>query len=102
MVNAFRWSVLGLALLPGSLALGATAPLVMIMQSPAIATSEAASTFPDLQNHWSRPFVEALTAQNIIAGYPDGTFRPDNLMGVGKKQDELGRNGNISKFEVVN
>jgi hypothetical protein len=25
----------------------------------------------------------------------------DNL-GVGKKQDELGRNGNMSKFEVVN
>jgi hypothetical protein len=26
----------------------------------------------------------------------------NTIFGVGKKQDELGRNGNISKFEVVN
>ena len=35
-------------------------------------------TFSDIQNHWSRPFIEALAARRIISGYPDGTCRPNN------------------------
>ncbi|MFM7364486.1 MAG: family 10 glycosylhydrolase [Cuspidothrix sp.] len=34
--------------------------------------------FSDIQNHWSRPFIEALAARRIISGYPNGTFRPDS------------------------
>ncbi|MFM6814175.1 MAG: S-layer homology domain-containing protein, partial [Dolichospermum sp.] len=34
--------------------------------------------FSDIQNHWSRAFIEALAARGILKGYPDGTFRPDN------------------------
>lgn len=34
--------------------------------------------FPDVQNHWARPFIEALAARQILNGYPNGTFRPDN------------------------
>jgi uncharacterized lipoprotein YddW (UPF0748 family) len=35
-------------------------------------------TFSDIQNHWSRPFIEALAARRILNGYPDGTCRPNN------------------------
>ncbi|HYW18211.1 MAG TPA: family 10 glycosylhydrolase [Nodularia sp. (in: cyanobacteria)] len=34
--------------------------------------------FPDVQNHWARPFIEALTTRRILNGYPNGTFQPDN------------------------
>jgi uncharacterized lipoprotein YddW (UPF0748 family) len=34
--------------------------------------------FSDVQNHWARPFIEALAARRVINGYPNGTFRPDN------------------------
>ncbi|MGF1675894.1 MAG: S-layer homology domain-containing protein, partial [Rivularia sp. (in: cyanobacteria)] len=34
--------------------------------------------FPDITNHWARPFIEALARRGILNGYPDGTFRPDN------------------------
>ncbi|MFM7407773.1 MAG: family 10 glycosylhydrolase [Cuspidothrix sp.] len=34
--------------------------------------------FSDIQNHWSRPFIEALAGRRIISGYPNGTFRPDS------------------------
>lgn len=34
--------------------------------------------FADIQNHWARPFIEALAARRILNGYPDGTFRPNN------------------------
>jgi hypothetical protein len=31
----------------------------------------------DVQGHWARPFIEALAAENILSGYSDRTFRPD-------------------------
>ncbi|MGH1395335.1 MAG: glycoside hydrolase family 10 protein [Trichormus sp.] len=34
--------------------------------------------FSDVQNHWARPFIEALAERRILNGYPNGTFRPDN------------------------
>ncbi len=34
-------------------------------------------TLTDVQNSWARSFIEALFAQQIIQGFPDGTFRPD-------------------------
>lgn len=34
--------------------------------------------FPDTVGHWSESFVEALAALDIIRGFPDGSFRPDD------------------------
>ncbi|WP_342471674.1 InlB B-repeat-containing protein [Metasolibacillus sp. FSL H7-0170] len=34
-------------------------------------------TFKDIENHWAKEMIEALTAQGIIQGYEDGTFRPN-------------------------
>lgn len=31
----------------------------------------------DIQGLWAQPYIQALAAQNIIAGFPDGTFRPN-------------------------
>ena len=28
-------------------------------------------------NYWARAYIEALASQNIIAGFPDGTFKPN-------------------------
>ncbi len=36
-----------------------------------------AAEFSDVQNHWARPFIEALAAENVISGFPDGTFKPN-------------------------
>ena len=33
--------------------------------------------FRDVQGLWAQPYIEALAAQNIIAGFPDRTFKPD-------------------------
>jgi S-layer homology domain len=48
---------------------------LVLAQEPAPATS-----FPDIQNHWARPFIEALVEKDIVAGYPDGTFRPNKTI----------------------
>ncbi|MEM7553100.1 MAG: S-layer homology domain-containing protein [Cyanobacteria bacterium P01_A01_bin.84] len=36
------------------------------------------TSFPDIENHWARRFIENLAERGILNGYPDGRFRPDN------------------------
>lgn len=36
-----------------------------------------AARFPDIQTHWARVFIENLAQRNIIKGFEDGTFRPN-------------------------
>ena len=36
-----------------------------------------ASSFPDIQGNWAQTFIEALAQRNVIRGFPDGTFRPN-------------------------
>lgn len=43
-------------------------------------STPAMAAFPDTQNHWARPFIERLAEQNIVIGYPDGTFKPDKIV----------------------
>lgn len=41
----------------------------------------AQTTFPDVPaNYWARPFIENLAQRDIIAGYPDGTYRPEQAV----------------------
>jgi S-layer homology domain len=42
------------------------------------AQSSPITTFSDVQpNYWAQPFIRGLAARNIVTGYPDGTFRPE-------------------------
>jgi S-layer homology domain len=42
------------------------------------AQSSPQTTFSDVpSNYWAQPFIQGLAARNIVAGYPDGTFRPE-------------------------
>lgn len=70
MSSLFSGNSRSTVLLALGLAASASAPLVM--SAPAMAAN-----FVDVQSHWARPFIETLTEQNIISGYSDSTFRPD-------------------------
>ena len=49
-----------------------------VVSSSISAPALAQNKFPDVDaNYWAQPFIERLAAQNIISGYPDGTFRPE-------------------------
>ncbi len=38
--------------------------------------------FPDIKNHWGRNYIAKISALEIISGYPDGRFGPnDKLLG---------------------
>lgn len=54
-------------------------PLVFILLLTIIfGSKETSRAFNDLENHWSSPFVSVLSEKNLINGYEDGTFKPDN------------------------
>ena len=56
------------------LTLGMTANIVVpiVISAPVIAAE-----FSDVEAHWARPFIEALAKENVISGFPDGTFKPN-------------------------
>ena len=64
------WRSSNAALLALGLTVGGVAPIV-------ISAPATAANFVDVQGHWARPFIEALAAENILSGYLDRTFRPD-------------------------
>ncbi|WP_066426169.1 S-layer homology domain-containing protein [Anabaena sp. 4-3] len=48
--------------------------LVVIANTPA----GAQTNFPDVSSdYWAQPFIQRLAERNIVVGYPDGTFRPE-------------------------
>jgi Phosphodiester glycosidase/S-layer homology domain len=36
--------------------------------------------FRDVTNHWARLFIQGLRSRNLVSGFPDGSFRPNNAM----------------------
>lgn len=78
-MTLFSHFSLGSALLALGISAGTMTPLT-IPTSASAQTTEASpastSSFSDTSNYWARPFIEALAERNIIAGFPDGTFRP--------------------------
>lgn len=72
MFSLARWSSASATLIAGTLVTSTVAPLVVL------APASAQTNFSDVSfGYWARPFIQRLAAENIIAGFPDGTFRPD-------------------------
>jgi hypothetical protein len=68
-----RWQSGTSALMALSITAGAIAPFVA--PTPSFAQT---ATFSDVQsNYWASPFIAELAKRNIIAGFPDGTFKPE-------------------------
>lgn len=55
---------------------------VIIKNEPPIQQPELqpVTAFSDLERHWARAWILQLTEAGAMDGYPDGTFRPDQVM----------------------
>ena len=54
--------------------------IVLVISSAALAAK-----FSDVaSNHWALPFIDALSDQKVVNGYPDGTYRPDATLTYGE------------------
>lgn len=43
-------------------------------------TNTTDNTFTDISGHWAESIIKEAASLNIVGGYPDGTFLPDNLI----------------------
>ncbi|MHC0062409.1 fasciclin domain-containing protein [Nostoc sp. UIC 10890] len=89
MSSLFRWSSAKVALL----VLGMTAAIItpIVISTPASSQSTVPSATPSptpaptstvnlsdvSSDYWARPFIQVLADNNVIAGFPDGSFRPN-------------------------
>ncbi len=60
-----------------AIALSTTLALGVSVTLPAAAQSRFMDVSSD---YWANPYVQALTEANVISGFPDSTFRPDQEM----------------------
>lgn len=42
--------------------------------------SVRAAAFPDVEQHWARVDIEKMASHGVLAGYPDGQFRPQQFI----------------------
>ncbi len=72
----YAW-VFGVSLLTLGLATGAIAPYFVSVPDSAMAAAPTNTSFPDTRNYWAQPFIQNLAERNIVTGYPDNTYRPE-------------------------
>ncbi|WP_315787976.1 fasciclin domain-containing protein [Fischerella sp. JS2] len=82
MFSFLRWSSGSAALLGVTMTFAAIVPVTISAPTVAQTTSPSPSpgaevNFSDVApDFWARPFIQALAQRNIITGFPNGTFRP--------------------------
>ncbi|MDY7015164.1 MAG: S-layer homology domain-containing protein [Cyanobacteriota bacterium] len=77
MLKLNRWKATTALFLTASMNAGVVAPLVAPILAPAPAVAQS-SGFRDVPNgYWAEDFIDELVDRGVIAGFPDGTFRPD-------------------------
>ncbi|MDP5338691.1 MAG: S-layer homology domain-containing protein [Nodularia sp. (in: cyanobacteria)] len=75
MFNLNRWQSGTAALMALSVTAGAVAPLITA------APSLAQTRFSDVpSNYWAAQFIQQLSERGVIAGFPDGSFRPEEAV----------------------
>jgi hypothetical protein len=50
------------------------------MNGPSYIAPAVSPTFSDTAGHWAVNWIEALKTTGVTSGYPNGTYRPDNLV----------------------
>lgn len=66
-----------------------------------IPLEKARTMFSDLKGHWAENRVVTLVANGVISGYPDGTFKPNNMISARETLAIIGRFGQTLNKEKV-
>jgi PKD repeat protein len=69
----------------GQMAVYIARGLVSPSGDAAIPSGPAVPTFSDVpSDHWAYKWIEYTVSQNVVQGYPDGTYRPDQVVDRGQ------------------
>ena len=61
---------------------GSTAPITA--DTNILNPDNLKSSFSDITGHWAQSYIQKLSDSGVIAGFPDGTFRPDDAVTRGE------------------
>lgn len=70
---------------------------LILISVPALNLNAAGGGFSDIGDHWAKALIEKFTEQGLLAGYPDGTFRPDGYLQRAEAVTLLNRFFNITE-----
>jgi hypothetical protein len=79
MVFSLKWPVAIFSSIVFGVTAGVTLPDLWQVENASAQGQQPQqqSSFPDVEpNYWASPFIEGLAQEDIVVGYPDGTFRP--------------------------
>ncbi|YAF98036.1 MAG: fasciclin domain-containing protein [Nodularia sp. CChRGM 3473] len=81
MINFLRWSSTSTSLLVLGVTVATINPVIVSAPTSAQTSSPSSTVAANLSDigsdYWARPFIQALAERNIISGFPDGTFKPN-------------------------
>ncbi|WP_414551499.1 fasciclin domain-containing protein [Anabaena sp. CCY 0017] len=80
MISFRRWSSVSTTLLALGVTVATINPIIVSAQTrvPRTLSPAIAANLSDIgSDYWASPFIQALAARNIVSGFPDGTFRPN-------------------------
>ncbi|MEM1425781.1 MAG: S-layer homology domain-containing protein [Cyanobacteria bacterium P01_H01_bin.130] len=76
--NSQSWKAAVAVALSLGMNVSTIAPIFVAPLAIAPVASAQTPRFPDVPtNHWAKSYIDALVNQGVIAGFPDGSFRPD-------------------------
>ncbi len=65
---------------PGNIVTRAEMAVIVVSALGLADYATGTSSFSDMAGHWSNGYVAYATSLGVIAGYPDGTFKPDKTV----------------------
>lgn len=81
MKNRLSWSSFSTKLLALGVAAATISPVIIptvTLAQNTVPSTTVAPRFTDVSaDYWTSPFIQTLAERNIIAGFPDGTFKPN-------------------------
>ncbi len=81
MISFCRWSSVSTTLLALGVTVCTINPMIVSAQTRGVQTTPSPGVGANLSDissdYWASPFIQTLAARNIISGFPDGTFRPN-------------------------
>lgn len=78
MFKPWQWLSIGLAGLSVGIGFG---ELSYNLTGQPVSAQTETTNYPDVEsNYWAQPYIQALTSQGILEGYPDNTYRPEKII----------------------